>query len=77
MREYLKRLRKEKGMTQQDVAAKLGIAQNTYSNLENGKRQKNIQAKTLYQLSVIFDKPLQEVYIMESTYKSINTQKRK
>lgn len=38
MRENLKRARKEKGLTQQQMADKLGISQRYYQKLEQGSR---------------------------------------
>lgn len=38
MRENLKRARKEKGLTQQQMADKLGISLRYYQNLEQGNR---------------------------------------
>ena len=38
MRENLKRARKEKGLTQQQMADKLGISLRYYQNLEQGSR---------------------------------------
>ncbi len=41
--EGLKIIRKKKGLTQESVATYLGIATNTYSQYESGKRQPNIE----------------------------------
>ncbi|MBQ2740818.1 MAG: helix-turn-helix transcriptional regulator [Clostridia bacterium] len=43
MGERLRYLRKEKNISQQDIAAILHIKQNTYSQYENGKRQLPIE----------------------------------
>ena len=43
MGERLRYLRKEKNISQQDIAAFLHIKQNTYSQYENGKRQLPIE----------------------------------
>lgn len=37
--ERLKRLRKNKGLKQQELASKLNISQKSYSNWENGKTE--------------------------------------
>ena len=37
--ERIKRLRKNKGLKQQELAEILGIKRNTYSDWENGKRE--------------------------------------
>lgn len=39
----LKQLRREKQLTQQDIATFLGITRAAYTNLENGKRQPDIE----------------------------------
>ena len=39
IRSNLKEVRQDHDITQQEVAAILGIAQNTYSQYENGKRE--------------------------------------
>lgn len=41
--ENLKKYRKQKGLSQADVAQLLGIAQNSYSRYENGSRQPDIE----------------------------------
>ena len=39
---HLKALRKQKGVTQQEVASMLGVKQNTYSQYENDKREPDV-----------------------------------
>lgn len=38
----LKEIRKSKGLTQKDMAEKIGVAKSTYSLYESGKREPNI-----------------------------------
>lgn len=38
-KELLKRMREQQGFKQKDIANKLGIAPNSYSDKENGKRK--------------------------------------
>lgn len=52
--ERLKELRKEKNMTQVQLAEALGVSKGTIAMWEIGKREPNFE--TLYRLSDIFDK---------------------
>lgn len=52
----LKELRIAKGITQQEVAAVLGISRAAYTNIENGKREADYH--TLKCLSDYFEKPI-------------------
>lgn len=54
MRYYLKELRKEKGLTQAQVAKTLGISQNYYSCIETGKKLKIIDLLLLDSISVLY-----------------------
>lgn len=54
MRKYLKELRQNHKMTQQDVAKKLGISAQYYQLLESGKRQKKLDLTVAAKLSAIF-----------------------
>ena len=36
--EYLTKFRKQKGLTQAEMAEKLGVSRSTYTNYENGNR---------------------------------------
>ena len=59
MREYLKRIREEKGLTQQYIAEKLGISQNYYCDIENGVRQKELKVNILTKLSQVMNVPIE------------------
>lgn len=41
--ERLRTLRKEKGLTQKEIANEIGIKQNTYSDWETGRTEPNIE----------------------------------
>lgn len=41
--QVLKELRKEKKLTQKELAAKIGIKQNSYSDWETGKNEPNLE----------------------------------
>ena len=42
MRENLRQARKDKGMTQKQVAKKLGVVESCYANWEQGRTEPNI-----------------------------------
>lgn len=54
--QVLLRLRKEKGLTQADLAAQLNIAQRTYSHYEKGTNEPSIE--TLIKLADIYGVPV-------------------
>lgn len=54
MRQYLINLRKERKMTQTDVAEQLKMSQQMYAFIEKGKRPKNISLTLLNHLAEIF-----------------------
>lgn len=49
----LKKVREEKGLSQKEVADKIGVNRVTLSNIENGKRK--LDAVTLYKLSKLYN----------------------
>jgi transcriptional regulator with XRE-family HTH domain len=53
VKETIKRLRKEKGYSQEDVASKLGLSQNAYSKIELG--YSGISIKKLFQFAELLD----------------------
>ena len=55
MRQYLKKLREEKGLTQQETAAKMGIGQSYYSDIELAVKQADMNLSTMQKLSEVFD----------------------
>ena len=55
----LKSARKFSGLTQKNVAAKLGVVESCYANWEQGRTEPNIEA--LRQLSVILDVSIDEL----------------
>lgn len=52
----LKYLRERSGMTQKEVAEKIGLTQAGYGKIENGKREPNLD--TLFKLKFIFEESL-------------------
>lgn len=70
LREYLKKLRKEKQLTQQNVADVLGISQNYYHNIEYGERQKDLDLSIVMKLSELFDVTVEWIAEQEKEYKA-------
>ena len=64
--EKLKEIRKKHGLTQQEVAKKLGVVQKTYRNYENGTTEPSIE--TLIELSKLFHTTIDNL-IRENTDK--------
>ena len=54
-------LRKNKGMTQKDVADFLGISQQTYRNKELGHKLFN--AREMFQLSKLFSTSMEDIFL--------------
>lgn len=76
MREYLKNAREKLGLTQADVANKLGIATNYYCDIENGNRQKEMKATLLIELSTILQIPVNEMLTEEKRIKAQPTERK-
>lgn len=55
MRNYLVTLRKEKGLTQKQLAQKLDISESYYNQIENGERQKRMDITIIDRLSSALD----------------------
>lgn len=61
----LKKLRKAKGLTQTDVAKKLGVTQSAYAHYENGIRK--LEADKLPLIAKILGVGVEELYGGEAT----------
>lgn len=70
MREWLKNLRQERGMTQQQVAKKMGLSTSYYSFIETGFRQKKMDIVVIAKLAEVFDISIQEIADLETAYKA-------
>lgn len=66
MRDWLLLMRKEKGMTQLEVAKKLDVSEAYYSYIESGERQKKMDLALASKLSVIFEIPVADIIELES-----------
>lgn len=69
MREWLKNLRQERGMTQQQVAEKMDVSTSYYSFIESGERQKKMDIVVVAKLAQIFQLSLQDIADLESASK--------
>ena len=54
-------LRREKGLTQQDLAKRMGVSRQTIISLESGKYNPSILLA--HALAVFFDKTIEEIFI--------------
>lgn len=70
LRDYLKKLRKDKHLTQQNVADSLGISATYYLYIENGERQKDLDLSIVMKLSELFDVTVEWIAEREKEYKS-------
>lgn len=70
MREYLKQLRKNKSLTQQDLEALVGIKPNYYCMIENGDRQADMSLSVMQKLAEAFDVSVEEILRMETKHKA-------
>lgn len=61
MQHKLYALRKHKGLTQEDMAEKLGITRTTYRSKELGHTFFN--AKEMFKISDLFQKPLDDIFL--------------
>lgn len=66
MRNYLKRLREEKKLSQQGAAELLGMTRQYYNLIENGERQKKMDIPLALKLSEIFDVSVEYILEQES-----------
>lgn len=68
MREYLKKLRLSKKLSQREIASALEISQPYYSDIENGNRQIDMTLSFMNALSLIFGLSLDEIVSLENDY---------
>ena len=68
MREWLKKIRLNNDLTQENMGKKLGISQNNYSCIENGERQIRMEIQFLSKVSSEFDIPIEDLLKAEMEY---------
>lgn len=66
VREYLIEAREKAGLTQQDVANRIGISRQYYQMVETGERQKRMDLSLAGALSVVLNIPIAEIVQRES-----------
>lgn len=66
VREYLIEAREKAGLTQQDVANRIGISRQYYQMVETGERQKRMDLSLASVLSVVLNIPIAEIVQRES-----------
>lgn len=66
VREYLIEAREKAGLTQQDVANRIGISRQYYQMVETGERQKRMDLSLAGDLSVVLNIPIAEIVQRES-----------
>ena len=66
VREYLIEAREKAGLTQQDVANRIGISRQYYQMVETGERQKRMDLSLARSLSVVLNIPIAEIVQRES-----------
>lgn len=59
MREYLKVLRAEKGLSMQDIADRIGISKQYYQLIESGERQQNMDITLAVKIASAFNIPVE------------------
>lgn len=65
MRQWLKNLREQKKLRQEDVAKILNVSRQHYNHIENGKRQEDMNLSTAAKISDFFDIPLSKIRCFE------------
>lgn len=66
VREYLIEAREKAGLTQQDVANRIGISRQYYQMVETGERQKRMDLSLAGGLSAVLNIPIDEIVQRES-----------
>lgn len=67
LRNWLKQFRKERGMTQKQVAEQLNISESYYSYIEAGDRQKMMDISLARKISKIFGISIEQIVENENS----------
>lgn len=68
MRRKLRKVRLERGLTQREVAEKIGIARNTYTNIELGNKNPSLEVALNLKKVLKYDKD-DIFFIQKDTYR--------
>lgn len=60
MKQYLRELRTEKGLTQADLAGQLGVSRQAVIALETDKHIPSLDLA--YKISAVFDRPIEDIF---------------
>ena len=60
MKQYLREVRTEKGLTQADLASQLGVSRQAVIALETDKHIPSLDLA--YKISAVFDRPVEEIF---------------
>ncbi|MBR5259386.1 MAG: helix-turn-helix transcriptional regulator [Eggerthellaceae bacterium] len=61
METRVKELRKERGVSQSDLASELGVSRQTVISIENGRYTASLPLA--FRIARYFDKPIEEIFI--------------
>lgn len=63
MKNHLEQLRKEQGIRQEELAARMGVSRQTISSLEKGRYNPSILLA--FKLARFFARPIEEIFVYE------------
>ncbi|EGC84347.1 helix-turn-helix transcriptional regulator [Anaerococcus hydrogenalis] len=64
MNNIIKKLRKENGLRQEDLAKKLGVSRQTIIAIENNKYDPSLELAI--KISIFFDKTVNDIFLFEN-----------
>lgn len=73
LREYLVEMRNKIGMSQQDVAERMGISRQYYQMIETGERQKHLDLSLAGGLAALFGVSIMDIEHCETQYHQSTT----
>ena len=74
MREYLKAMRAEKGLSMQEVADRLEISKQYYQLIESGERQQNMDITLAVKIAGVMGIPVERIIAEEQRRKEVVTE---